>query len=112
MGAAAAEIVLHAHNNLLARERGIFEQQRIGVHYHARSAEAALQGAVFGECFLKRMQFIALSQSLDSRNLFAVNLSDRHHAAANSALVDHNRTGTAQAHAAAVFRPCKSQIRT
>ena len=49
MGAAAAEIVLHAHNNLLARERGIFEQQRIGVHYHARSAEAALQGAVFGQ---------------------------------------------------------------
>jgi len=76
MGATTAEIIFHAHNDLVAAELRVLEQQRIGVHYHTWSAKPTLDGAIFEKGILQRMQFFSLCQTLDSRDFLATNRSD------------------------------------
>ena len=112
MGTAAAEVIFHAHDDLFAVQFRILEQQGIGIHNHARCAESALDGAVLGEGILKWVQFISLRESFYGGDVFALNSPDRQHAGSYCLFVDNDSAGAAEACAAPVFGPGKSQIGT
>ena len=106
------EVLLHHHagENLLAAKLRIFKQQGVGVHYHARSAESALDGAIFKKGFLQRMKLISLCQAFYGRDFLPLNRSDRRYAGAYSLVVDDDGARTAKAAAAAVFCSRKPEI--
>lgn len=111
MGTAAAEVVVHAFNNIVAAGGRIFEQHCISIHQHARCAESALNGAVFEEGVLQGMEFVSLRQTFDGHHVLAVYIPDGQAAGANGLFIDDDRAGAAKAHAASKFGSSKSQIR-
>ena len=60
MRSAPAQVILHAFNDLLPGGLRISQQKAVRVENHARRAETALEGVVFHERFLKRMEFTVL----------------------------------------------------
>jgi len=112
MSGAAAEILLHAFKDAGAREFGILQQQRIGVHYHAGRAEAALDGAKVDKSLLQRMKRVAFCQSLDRRNRCAANILDGHRAGTPGLFFYDHRARSAKTSTAAVFRARQPQIRS
>ena len=111
MAAAAAKVVFHAVDDLLPGKSRVPEQHRVGVHDHARCAEAALDGAGFGKSGLQWMEFFSLRQAFDGGHFLAAHFADGQQAGTNRIFSYDNGAGAAQASAAAVFRPGKPQVR-
>jgi hypothetical protein len=111
MGAAAAQVVFHAHNDLVARKLRILEQHRIGVHDHAWRTKAALNCAVFGKRVLQRMKLVAFRQALYRCNFFSANTADGRHTTSNSFLVDNHGACAAETLSTTIFCSCQAQVR-
>jgi hypothetical protein len=58
VGSTAAEVFIHALDNILARGIEIFQEQAVGRQDHPRGAETALQGIVLHEGGLERMNWL------------------------------------------------------
>ena len=112
MGTAAAEVVVHALDNLVSAERRILEHHCIGVHKHAGCAESALNSAMFEESLLQRVQFVSLRQSFDRHDVFPFYVPDRQTAGANGLFINDDSAGAAKSHAASEFGSRESEIRT
>jgi hypothetical protein len=80
---------------------GVLIQQCLGRHNEPRRADAALQGGMFDELLLQRVQFVAIGHAFDGADLAAFDLGAEHQARTDKPAVDGDTTGAAVAGAAA-----------
>jgi len=85
-------------------------QQDVRGKQHSRRTDPALRGTVFDERLLQGRQPSAISQSLDRRDLAALNLTCGYQAAVDDRAVDQHAAGTALTLTAAFFRPRRAEI--
>src|SRR5512142_3426748 len=77
VGGAAAQVAVHAGDDLLAGGLGVPEQQSVGAHDHAGGAESALHAAALDEPFLERMELPAARQALDRGDRLPAHVAHR-----------------------------------
>jgi len=111
MGAAAADIVVHALDNLVATCGWICQQQSICVHKHPRSTESALNRPMFEKGALKRMESISIGQTFYGDNFLAADIAYGETAGTDRFLIDDDGARSAEPLAAAEFGPGKIQVR-
>ena len=110
MRTAAAEVALHTGEDLIAAELWILKQKGVGIHYHARSTESALDGAIFKKRLLQWVELVSACQSLNGRNFLSLDCPDWRYTGTHCFIVDDNGAGTTQTPSAAEFCSRKPQI--
>src|SRR3990170_8565483 len=98
---AAAEVTGQGKTNLFFARIGIFIEQRLRHHQHARGAVAALGAAVLQEGFLNRMELGADLEPFYGHDLRAIQFAGKHQAGIHRLAVQKNGAGAAVAGAAA-----------
>ena len=102
---AAADVAGDRLDDLLARRRGFFDEQRVRGEDHRRRAIAALHAVGFAERILHGRQLARpRRQPLDGGDGIAVGLHREHQAGAHRRAVDQHRAGAADAVLAAGMR--------
>ena len=110
MGAAPAEVLFQAANNLLSRGGGVLRQQANRRQHHARRAEPALQSVVLHERLLHRMQFPLFGKALDGHHLLVLNVFHLPQARADCHPVQQHRAGAAVPFPTTELGPRQPQI--
>jgi hypothetical protein len=110
MGAAAAKMVVHTFNDLVAGRLRVGQQEAIGLENHAGRAKPALKGVV-----LDKGPLDGVKLSLQGKSFNRCDFSSRDgpygHLTRGLRLVIHkNRAGATQPRAATKFRSGKAQI--
>src|SRR5262249_48190942 len=108
---ASAEIAGNADADLFFRRLGIFLDQAIGSHDHARRAEAALQGVHLAKRILQGMELaIGPRDALDGEDLGALRLRGKYRAGFDRLAVEVDGTGAAMRRIAADVRPGEIEL--
>ena len=98
---APAQVAFEAVANGLFVQVAALIHQIDGAHDHARRAEAALQGVVFVERRLHRVQVVRSANAFDGGDLRTVGLTGQHRAGLDRGTVEVHHTRTALAGVAA-----------
>src|SRR5215469_4720766 len=110
IGAAAADVAVHALNDLFWSGIGGVVEKRHGSENHPRGTVAALEGFDFEERLLHGIELAPAPQAFDGRNLLSGNGARRDSARANRQAFDENGAGSALAFAASVFGAGQSEM--
>ncbi len=95
MGAASAQVFIHAGDDFVPRRGGIISQQAVGFEDHSGCTKAALETDMLDKRFLKRMQSAVLGESFNGCNLAAVDVLYRLQTGKHGGIVGKHRTGAA-----------------
>ncbi len=111
MGRTPAQILVHGFDDLAPRHFRVLEQQTIGGHDHAGSAETALKCPIFSESSLQRMERSVLGQSLNGCNFLPAHLLNWKLAGSYRLSADDHGARAAKARPATKLGPRESQVR-
>jgi hypothetical protein len=110
MGAAPAEVFIHCMDNVIPGRFRAGGQETVRLENHTGGAEPALKRIVPDKGLLDGVKPAVLFKSFDGGDGFALDIPRRHLTRPDRLAVNKNRAGSAQALAAAVFRPGKTKI--
>src|ERR1700722_523813 len=110
MRAAAADIAVQGSFDIGDRWVRIFVEQRLGAHYHAIHAVAALRRLLFDESSLNRVRMRDVSQSFQRGDAFIFRRRNRKHAGPHRVALHEHRARPALPQAAAKSRPVQRQV--
>ena len=110
MRATAAEVTVHALDDLGTRGMRSVQQQAVSVHDHAGGAVAALQGIVVDEGLLQRMQLAVRGQALDRGDVLARHVLCFERAGAYGLLLDDDGARAAQTLTTSILGAGQSQV--
>ena len=74
VSSAAAEVIIHAFDDILAAGVGIFQKKAVGGEDHPWCAESALQGIVLDESRLERMKLAVGCSAFDGDDLLSIDI--------------------------------------
>src|SRR5215216_498387 len=112
MRPAAADVAVHAADDLILGRIRLTREQRDSRHDHAGGAVATLHGVLFDERLLDAMQRAGRRrESFNRRDAFPLERADGRDARAHSHSVDEDSAGAALPLTAAVFGPGEAELR-